>query len=253
LHIPISDFNAELSNIAHLGILRNFDAAAYDIGISEFRVTGSVNPTNDVIFFDANHTNNVYNTPSGFTIEVLQFTYLKEIFCTELFYNTLNQTTTLGCKLGYVNEWTMQVEPGVYDVFGRVQLYDGTEIFTDTIRINLMNQEEKILFAISAGNWYNPNIWSRTRSGISSNEIPQAEDVVVIDGYNVILLDDAECSGIILSNDDGNTTLIVESANLSVFGNIEFRNVNESFQNCEFKVKNNGAVHLMSSQPNVQP
>ena len=88
----------------------------------------------------------------------------------------------------------------------------------------LLDNRPMFYFAISSGNWNDPNIWSLSAGGDPAGETPAMYDYVVIDGYEVTVNENTSSGDINLTNSTGPTLLRISAGILTVYGNVRISN-----------------------------
>jgi uncharacterized protein (DUF952 family) len=97
-------------------------------------------------------------------------------------------------------------------------------------------------YAVTSGNWNANGIWSNIEGGTAISAFPGPEDIVIINGYQIVLENNQNVKRLILRNDNGNTVLSVNGGVLSVQENIELsREITNTYQ-CVLEKSNNARV-----------
>jgi len=99
-------------------------------------------------------------------------------------------------------------------------------------------------YVVSSGNWNDGSIWSMNPGGAPLGSLPGQNAEVFIDGYEVTIDTDADCGGILLSNENGNTTLSIQAGVLTSHRAIQIKNRSAVHERCTFEVVGTGKVNV---------
>jgi hypothetical protein len=108
----------------------------------------------------------------------------------------------------------------------------------------VMSKVGKYYYAISSGNWNDPNISSFTENGSPADAIPLVDDDVYISGFNVLVDSDQECKKITITNESSAFELQVIDGTLKVSQNINIINSNLGNGNSKLLITDRGAVRV---------
>jgi len=103
----------------------------------------------------------------------------------------------------------------------------------------LNNVSSKEFWAIADGNWNTTSSWSRVEGGPPATEIPTDANIVHIKGYKITVSDNEACARLDMPVENNNTSLIINSGNLRVKGNVNYYNNGADYSG-DITVRNGG-------------
>ncbi len=82
-----------------------------------------------------------------------------------------------------------------------------------------------VFYSRSSGNWNSMSTWSLVgHAGVEATNIPGLSDIVYIDGHNVSVSTDTKSAGTYVSVTNGNSSLVINNAELEVKGALKLEN-----------------------------